>query len=160
VKISPAQLRKIKIIFFLWQLELNFFSTSYFSVRAKTPLNARVYVVSNFQNNFWLKFFFIENHDFWSFLEKIVRSFFLPNSLIYRSHKSIGSFVDLQNPPFSGSPILIQLLLFTWKLDLSKTMRYSYRKCLNRLTLIDYIKGRRHHEPHLMLCLVFQVVTC
>jgi hypothetical protein len=50
------------------QLELNFFSTSYLSVRAKTPLNARVYMVSDFQNNFPLKFFFTENHDFWSFL--------------------------------------------------------------------------------------------
>jgi hypothetical protein len=77
VKISPAQPSKIKITFFP-DATGTFFSNSYFSVRAKTPLNARVYMVSNFQNNFRLKLFFTGNHDFWSFLEKIVRRFFLP----------------------------------------------------------------------------------
>ena len=52
VKISPAQPRKIKITLFSLATGTQFFSTSYFSVRAKTPLNARVYVVSNFRNNF------------------------------------------------------------------------------------------------------------
>ena len=111
-KSVQLNLEKSSLHFLLMQLELNFFLTSYFSVRAKTPLNARVYVVSNFQNNFRLKLFFTENHDFWSFLVifgKNCKKVFFPNSFIYRSHRLFGSFEDLQNLPFSGSPILISM---------------------------------------------------
>jgi hypothetical protein len=64
---------------------------------------------------FYFRFSF-KNDIFWSLKiikigifsqNQILRRFSLTNSLIYQSHRSFWSFRDLQNPRFSGSPILI-----------------------------------------------------